>query len=68
MTAKLTDLIDPTLSPVELRELHADACWRNWEEGNAGTATDESYKNLCEEADAALFIAWLKERGFNVTR
>lgn len=68
MTAKLTDIIDPTLSLSDLRELHVDACWRNWKEGIAGTATDESYKNLCEEADAAHAIVWLRERGYIVTR
>lgn len=68
MKAKLTDIIDPSLSILDLRGLHTDACWRNWEEASAGPMSPERYTELCEEADAALFIAWLKERGFNVTR
>ena len=68
MKATLTQIVDPSLSIQDLEESANNAFSRSWEESLIGKQTKESYQDLMDEGNAYLYIAWLKERGFTVSR
>lgn len=68
MESNLPQIIDPSLPVQELNALASSTFCRAWDESLDGKQTEESYNALCEEANAYLYIAWLKQRGFTVSK